>query len=389
MTALYIFLGVILAAVVYNIWTGRTSRSNADPALKAELDQKMEEIGELKRAITEINRERSKKEGEAKQLWATYQKLESDHKATMRERDSLQERIAKFEAERDARERRHEEMIKKLESAEHALDDERKRIRREDEERLQHELEERDRLWNDHERAVVATLTDLCKKQPYSFTAYDNTNLPEGFHGTLKPDFLIDFLDQYVIFDAKVSKSSSLQTYIADQVKSTAKKVKGKEKIYPTIFLVVPTDAMKELKKTSYYEDGFMFYVIPPEALEPILASLKKISRYEFAKEMDPQQRENIVDLIAHFDFHISARNAHDLLLIQHGLETIAKVRQIDPDLAKEAAIKKTKIRNLSFNTAQEKLLTSDSALQQEQVLDFVQPKAKITREEVARTRGN
>ena len=64
-------------------------------------------------------------------------------------------------------------------------------------------------------------------------------------------------------------------------------------------------------------------------------------------------------------------------------------MRQIDPDLAKEAAIKKTKIRNLSFNTAQEKLLTSDSALQQEQVLDFVQPKAKITREEVARTRGN
>jgi hypothetical protein len=52
MTALYIFLGVILAAVVYNIWTGRTSRSNADPALKAELDQKMEEIGELKRAST-------------------------------------------------------------------------------------------------------------------------------------------------------------------------------------------------------------------------------------------------------------------------------------------------------------------------------------------------
>lgn len=380
LTGVILCLG-LLAFIAWNL-LGSATRG-ADPGLKAELDRRSEEVGELKNALKEITNEKMKKEGEAKQLWAMHQKLESDYKALTRERDSLTERMAKHEAERDVRERRTEEMTKQLENGRLALDEEKKRVRREDEERQQRALAERDRLWAEHEHAVVSLLNELAKKPQYAFTAYDNTNLPEGFHGTLKPDFLIEFLDQYVIFDAKVSKSTNMQTYIAEQVKSTAKKVKGKEKIYPTIFLVIPTDALKELKKTSYYEEGVMFYVIPPEALEPVLASLKKIATYEFAQEMDPQEREQIVDLVAQFQFHISTRNAHDLFLIQHGIETLSKMEQMKPEFAREAAIRQAKIRNLSFNTAQEKTLAASVPLQQQQIFELIQPKAKISKEEL------
>ena len=58
-------------------------------------------------------------------------------------------------------------------------------------------------MWNEHEHVVVSQLTDLCAKPQLKFTTYDNTNLPDDFDGSIKPDFLIDFLGQYIIFDAK------------------------------------------------------------------------------------------------------------------------------------------------------------------------------------------
>lgn len=112
--------------------------------------------------------------------------------------------------------------------------------------------EERDRIWNEHENAVIATLSELCKQPHLHFTSYSNNNLPDEFDGKLKPDFLIDFLGQYVVFDAKASKAESLQTYINDAVKTTAEKIKKNGRIYPHVFLVVPTEAIGELKKLIY-----------------------------------------------------------------------------------------------------------------------------------------
>ncbi|MDD4628163.1 MAG: hypothetical protein PHE68_02095 [Candidatus Peribacteraceae bacterium] len=378
MTVLYILFGITACGVLYIAWAGRSSGVAGDPLLKAEIDRRTEEIGELKNMMKELNARKSKMEGETKQMWATQQKLDADLKSLMRERDALQERIAKFEAERDARERRHEEMIKKLESAEHALEDEQKRVRHEDEERQKQELEERDRMWAEHETNVIALLTDLCKKPQHSFTSYDNNNLPEGFHGNLKPDFLIGFLEQYVIFDAKISKATNLQIYIDDQVKKTAAKVKGKEGIYPRIFLVVPTDAIGELKKTYYYEDGFHFYVVSPEALAPILASLKHIEGYETTEGWDPQERESIIDLITQFDYHISLRNFAEYQLMQHGLDTLERTKNADVELAREVAIRKAKMRPLNFKTAEQKAFTANPELLREKLKELTEPQSKM-----------
>ena len=269
-------------------------------------------------------------------------------------------------------------MAVKLEEAKVSLEDEKVRIRREDEQRQQKELAERDRMWAEHEITVNALLSDLVKKPQYSFTGYDNTNLPEGFDGSLKPDFMISFLEQYIIFDAKVSRSQDLQNYISDAVKKTAKKVKGNAAIYGTIFLVVPTDAVATLKKLSFYEEGFTFYVVSPESLEPILASLKTIERYEFTQEMDPQEREYIIDMIAQFDFHISTRNAVDFHLLDHGIETLRKLRNNDSEFAKEVMIKRQKIRNVNLNTADVKQMTSDPEVVHNKLIELTDPKAKL-----------
>ena len=122
MTTLYILFGLMACGVAYIAWTSRTPKVTGDPLLKAEVDRRMEEIGELKNMMKELTAKKAKMEGENKQMYATQLKLDAELKSLARERDALQERIAKSEAGREAMERRHEDMIKKLESAKQALD---------------------------------------------------------------------------------------------------------------------------------------------------------------------------------------------------------------------------------------------------------------------------
>ncbi|PIR48524.1 hypothetical protein COU80_02315 [Candidatus Peregrinibacteria bacterium CG10_big_fil_rev_8_21_14_0_10_55_24] len=357
-------------------WLFLRSKQTGDPHLSAELERRREEIGELKNQCIQLKSEKDELSGNNKVLFAE----KSDIKAQLKE---LSTRVATFEAEEKRKDREHQTSLEKLEAAQKSLERERERVTRADAARQEQEMEERDRLWAEHEHTVVAHLTELCRKPQYGFTCYDNANLPEGFYGSLKPDVLIEFIGQYVIFDAKVSKASNMQTYIADQVKKTATKVKGKKDIYPTVFLVIPTHAVGELKKLSYYEDGFSFFVVSPEALEPILATLKRIANYEFAQEMDPQQRENLVDILAHLDFHISTRNAVDWHLMQHGIATLAKIRETDPELLTEVLVKREKIRNINFNTSDVKELVANPERVQERLLELTQPHPQLSKKDL------
>jgi len=385
MTFVYILLAAVLCVSGYIAWklTASSSTEDADPRLKAELDRRMEEIGELKQKLIEVKSEKDEISGKGKAMYENFKNLQSDLKVLQNERDTLTNRISKFESQSDAQQKRNDEMAARLEGAQKALEEEKMRIRREDEERQELELEEFNRKWNEHEQNVIALMSGLVKKEDSKFTAFSNTNLPEGFSGSLKPDFMIAFLDQYVIFDAKVSRSQDLHTYIKDAVKKTATKVKGNEKIYRSIFLVVPTDAISTLKQLSYYEEGFHFYVISPEAVEPILASLKRIEHYEFAEAMDPQERENIVDIIAALHFHISTRNAHELHMMLHGLDILAKAEKVNPELLAEAMIKKAKMRNINLNTAETKEMVSNPKVVAAQLLELMEPRAKISKKDL------
>ena len=373
---LYILTGLALAGIGFIAFLSWKSQTGGD----SHLNQK---IGELKNSLTEMKTEKDELAGKAKQLFAELTNAKADTKAIGAERDLLQKKVNQFEEERARKEKEQEVSIQRLATAEKNFESEKARVIREEEERRAFESQERDRMWNEHENKVVSELTDLCNQPQLSFTSYDNQNLPEGFHGSLKPDFMIEFLEQYVIFDVKVSEAKNLQTYINDQVKKTAQKVKGNDKIYSSIFLVVPTVAIKDLKKKSFYEEGFNFFVVSPESIAPLLALFKKIESYEFAEAMDPQERENIVDLVAAFHFHISTRNAHELGMMLHGLETLSKAEKVQPELVAEAIIKKAKMRNINLSTAETKQLVANPEEVAEQLLELVNPKAKISKDDL------
>jgi len=368
---------VLIALQFRNKGTGANSAEYE--RLQAEIERRDEQIVDLKTKIETEKKEKNELSGKGKQLYDSFKNMESDLKVLRNERDALQSRVKEFEADEKRREKEFSTQLEKLEAAKKGLEDERKRVIHEDEERLRLEAEARDRLWADHENAVIAAMTDLCKLPTLAFTGYTNTNLPDGFDGSLKPDFMIDFLGQYVIFDAKISKAKSLKTYIDDQIKKTVEKVKDNDKIYKSIFLVVPASALTELKKHHYEVDGYSLFVVPPEALAPILASFKRISLYEFAEQMDPQQRENIVQLIAELDFHINLRNAADIILSKMGTDLLSKAQRMDPALAEEVALKKAPMNaKASIAAGDLKKIVSKLTAQAEEIRGLVSPSAPV-----------
>ncbi|MCF7812223.1 hypothetical protein K9M59_01315 [Candidatus Gracilibacteria bacterium] len=260
--------------------------------------------------------------------------------------EQLQERLKetgnklnKLEEQQERKEKEFQALVEKLSKAEEKLQEEQSRIRREDEKKLAQEQEERDRIWNDHENLVLAKLREVCQKQDVGFQFYENTSLPPGFDGKIKPDFLIKFLDQYVVFDAKKSKDP--KTYIRTQVKETAKKVKGQSDVYKVVFFVMPLNEIQELKELYFFEDGISFHVISIEAIEPILRNFKKISEYEKIQDFDPQDREDIVNLIASYDRHISLQNAANIVLTRDSLRLINHDENLSDEFAEEVFIKK------------------------------------------------
>lgn len=348
-----------------------------------ELMRVKEEIGELKAELQSVKSERDKLSGQGKQLFAEKTELQADKKSLTAKNDELKDEVAKFKAEEKRKTADFEDRLNKLESAKLALEDERNRIRREDEERRAKAIENRDKMWNEHETKVISLLNDFCKNPAINFTTYDNTNLPSDFDGKLKPDFMVGFLDQYIIFDAKSSKSDNLQLYITDQVKKTAVKLTGNTKIYSAVFFVVPTQAIAEFKTLHFFEHGYNFYVISPEAIAPVLSTLKRLETYEFAEQMDPQDRENIINLIADFDHHINFTNAVHLLLTQRGINTLEKTQGIHADMRVEIERKKEKMRLKSFTPTDIKNFILNTHTQQQAITDHLEPKSAVKQENV------
>ncbi len=349
--------------------------------LRADLENKSEELGKTSQALQQEKSQRDKMEGKGKQIFIENTNLQNEVKNARSENSELKKICAEYDAQKEQKESEFSEKIKKLEHAQKSLEDEKLRIRREDEERQEQILEEKNRIWNDHETAVLARLRDVCEKPEMGFQYYDNQNLPSDFDARIKPDFLMDFLGQYVIFDAKKSKDP--QTYILDQVKKTAKKCKGNDKIYSTIFFVMPDDDVTHLKKLSFFEEGYSFYIISSVAIEPILASFKKISEYEKISEFDPKDRETIINLVANYDRHISFQNASNILLAKESVSLMNTKEGLKAELQKDIAIRKQSMRPIRLKDADIRNLSRNLNEQESEIENLVSPKVSIEQEDI------
>jgi len=365
-----------------NGWVENAERLIQENAqLKAELWQKNREIGQLTQDLQTEKSEKDRLSGEGKRIFVEITNLKKDYSTLSEERDVLKEQLVHFQAEEKRKTHDFDKKISQLEEVRVSLEDEKIRIRKEDEMDQEQERMNRDRMWAEHEVKVQSRLMELCRLPQYNFSTFDNKNLPEGFSGKLKPDFMIELLGQYVIFDAKVSKADSLQTYITTNVKTTADKLSNDVRIYPMIFFVVPVESVVTLSKTHFREQGYDFFVISPDAIPVILSAFKKITTYELAEKLDPRDREDIVSLIAEFDFHINQRNAIDIIASKMWTSVLSKMENLKKEFRDEVTLKKTKMKPQQPWLSEMKALMIDQGAQNSAIADLIQPKAKITLE--------
>lgn len=347
--------------------------------LQVELEKKTELSGELEAELKMSESEKNELSGKNKQMFVSVTTLQEQNKNLQSQADELNKKVIQHESHKEQKDKAFEQRVADLEESRKALLDEKARIRREDEERLAREEEERNRIWNEHENVSIARMKEICVKPELGFIFYENTTLPEEFDGKLKPDFLVEFLGQYIIFDAKMTRtqSRSLQDYIQDQVKSTAKKIlesKNKNEIYPSVFFVVPQDGIATLKKTAFYEEGFSFFVISIEAVEPVLLAYKKVTHYELAENFDPKERENIINLIAAFDQHIARQNAVNILTALEGLKVSQLKQGLKPDMQEDVEIKRKNIRLDNFKPTDLKRLMNNPSEQIDEMKKLIIP---------------
>lgn len=352
---------------------------------KIEISNKDKEIGELNSKIETTNSENNDIKGQIKQLESTFNSLKSDHKIVQNERDTLKEAVIKSKNEEEQRKIEHDDKLNKLESARVALEKETERTRNEAEEKQRKEIEALGHVWKEHEDKVIAKLAELCQRQDISFMFHDNKNLPSDWDGKLKPDFMLQFLGQYLIFDAKLSQNpEGLQNYISNQqVDSTYNKVKNNSKIYPTLYLVVPSEAIGFINQFHYYVHGYNFFIITTEALEPLLLNLKEITKYDLADSFDPQDRESIINAISELDYHINLRNAADLTLTQWGVETLERVKNFNTDLSKDVTLKKEKMDIKAINKSHLKGYMASIKAQQEEINRLSTPVAPVQEKDI------
>jgi len=352
--------------------------------LKIENEKINENSWKIKWELDQEKSEKSELQWKNKQMFVNLTSFQEKLRNFEEKNWELNKKVAKFESERTKKEKDFEQKIWELDNSRKSLEDEKIRIRKEDEEKIQVEQDNKNRIWADHEIEAIAKMKEVCIKPEISFQFFENTNLPENFDWKLKPDFLIEFLWQYIIFDAKMSRSANLQTYINEQVKSTVKKIKvakNSEEIYSTVFFVVPHIAIDELKKLSFYEDWFNFFIITAETFESVISSFKKITSYENLDKIDPKERENIVNLLASYDQHISQRNAVDILSSISWVKVSQAKEILDSDMLEEIELKKKKMRIENFKPTDLKRLISNPEEQIEEMKKLVvAKKSKISK---------
>ena len=347
--------------------------------MTVELEKKTEELGQVEQKLEREQAEKNEKEGRGKQMYAESVSLKEKNQSLQAQVEELNKKVVQFESHKEKKEKDFEQKVSHLEESRKALEDEKTRIRREDEERLEKQEAERNRVWAEHENTSIAQMKEVCVKPELGFSFYENTTLPETFDGKLKPDFLVEFLGQYIIFDAKMTRaqSRSLQDYINDQAKSTAKKIaesKNKDEIYSTIYFIVPQQEVHTLKKTAFYEGGYSFAVISIDAFEPILDAYKKITHYELAESFDPKERENIINLIAAFDQHIARQNAVNILTSLEGLKVKHMKESLHPEMKEEVEVQRKKMRVENFKPTDLKRLIANPEEQIEEMKKLVVP---------------
>lgn len=250
--------------------------------------------------------------------------------AAIRESVSEQKtRIAVLEAESRNKTDSYERSILVMSEVQKGLEQDRLNLRLSREEEFKREADKMRTTWKRHEENVEENIRALCKK--YNVEYISQSDVP--FKG--KPDNTIVIGDMYTIFDAKSPATTSLDNF-PRYVKAQAdliKKYTNEERVRSDIFIVVPTNTLKVLKEFTHDIGTYKVHVIPVEAIEPIILTLRKIEDYELAEDLDPELKDNLIKVLGKVSHDIKRSIQINNNMSSYLLASINNVKTLPTDI--------------------------------------------------------
>ncbi len=172
------------------------------------------------------------------------------------------------------------------------------KARQEELERKQQRLRQ---TWQTHQENARNKIRQIAEK--HTVTVVDKFPL-KG-----EPDNVLLICEQYVVLDAKSPGGEDLAnfgTYLKTQAEAAGKYTK-QEGVFGQLYFVVPSNTLESLPQTVFRFVDYTVYVIPVEALEPVILSLMKVDEYLNVKEISPEDRRNIFVILGRFA-HLTKR---------------------------------------------------------------------------------
>jgi hypothetical protein len=243
---------------------------------------KESETKNMKR-ITDLDKEISLKNFEIQKL--IQEKIEQDRK------------LSAFREADQQKQEHYEHKITELNALKKQLDDDRIRLQEAREEEVRTRFEKMRATWKNHENTVEELIRGICSRHQIQYI--DKEHVP--FKGS--PDNTLKIADEFIIFDAKSPLSDdpgNFPAYIRQQTEQLKKYVM-EPGVNKSLFLVVPTNTIDSIDQYYYNLADYVVHIVTADALEPVILGLKKIEDYEFAKQLSPEERENICRVIGKF----------------------------------------------------------------------------------------
>jgi hypothetical protein len=260
--------------------------------------------------------------------------LQQDKAVQTAELTSLRNQLRQLESEnsqlKSTDEKRyidHQKSLETLTVFQNGILAEKEMMKNEQQSKVVARLENQKQTWQRHQQDVENKMRLLCEKHTIEYV----DTVP--FKGD--PDNTVMISNLFQIFDSKSPRGEDLSnftTYLNKEAQN-AKKYAEKKDVRSDIFFVVPSNTLEILTQTVYVFEKHCVYVIPAEALEPVLISLKKIEDYEFIGQFTPEDRENICRIIGRLVHNIKRRVQIDISL---GKETMSLASDCEKLLPEE-----------------------------------------------------
>jgi hypothetical protein len=227
--------------------------------------------------------------------------IENELEILRRETDRLQKENTIFITTEESRKQSHHESLGMLQKIQTQIQTERAG---EMEEKNRMELQRLANLkqtWINHETNVKTIVKSIAQRHTIDYIE------KAPFKGT--PDNTLFICEEYIVFDAKSPAGDDLKNfpaYIKDQAERAQKYAKQPD-VKPEIFFIVPFNTLQILRQFVFKFPDYTVYILSVDGLEPLILNLKKIEEYEFAKELTPEDRNNICRVLGRFA-HLSKR---------------------------------------------------------------------------------